>query len=100
METRVVEQVKIHVLEMNPVTSNMEHRVPVAWSYYREPLERLLEEDKLEETEQVDGYYLAYKEGPLRRMNFPLENEDPIADFWIEQGSQNAGALANIPHIQ
>jgi hypothetical protein len=70
MESRIVQQVKVHYVIMNPVYDRMEsRRTPIAaWS--KEKLIAFIQEQKVQGYKGDDNYYKIYKqEGPLEFMN-------------------------------
>lgn len=72
MEKRVMEEVKLYKLVMNPVTANAETGNIVAISTEIERLEYFLkEQESLFPFRDASGYVHFYKEGPLYWYNQP-----------------------------
>lgn len=92
METRIVEQVRIYILNLNEMHSNAEYGRSVAVSTEYDDLVKLYNDNLLEECyRDEDGYLHSFKEGPLYNFNpcmsLELNNLDTfgfgIQDIWI-----------------
>lgn len=93
METRIVEQVRIYILNLNEIHSNVEYGRSVAVSTEYDDLVKLYNDNLLEERyRDEDGCLHSFKEGPLYNFNpcmsLKLNNDLDtfgfgIQDMWI-----------------
>ena len=74
----------MYVLQLNPITSNAEHIVPIARAETREELLALLQREKVEpyrESTEGRSWYKVYRKGgPLEWYNDP----GPMMQPWID----------------
>lgn len=68
------------ILQLNPMPSNAENIVPVAWAETKEELEQLLQDEKVESYRDGDWYKSFKQGGPLEWYNPPSE----VGDVWID----------------
>lgn len=68
------------VLQLNPMMSNAEHVVPVAWGETKEQLEALLEREKTEPYRE-DNWLKSFKKGGILELFNP---PDAKGESWID----------------
>ena len=97
METRIIEQVKVYILWMNPMTGRAESRRIAAISCNKQKLIDFYHAEEAEQSYQDGEWDKAFKQGSVLEWFNPLYNEayfdgldhfgHGICEEWIEVGT-------------
>jgi len=90
MNTRIVEEVEVFYLMLNPVTANAECVVPVVASYSPILIQEWYDNQKAEDPYRENGYYLVFKSDSHIKMFNPSDHfyDTGIKSAWLPLGGE------------